>query len=75
MEEDDDETKKVMEAKLTGVAAGMGVKLESTDISMIHRTCKPDQGNRSVVVRFSLIIKIKELKNKKKLYKKTKDFC
>lgn len=70
IEEEDDENEEVLEAKLIGVAADMGVELESSDISVAHRTGKPGQGNRPVIVRFSQRKKRNEVMSKKKELKK-----
>lgn len=68
LEEDNDESEEVLEAKVIELAGSMGVKLESNEISVAHRLGKPRDGERPVIVRLCHRKKKDEImRNKKKL--------
>lgn len=75
LEEENDETEEVVEAKIIELAADMGVTLVSDNISIAHRLGKPQASNRSrpIIVRFchrkkrnEMLKKRVELKNKQR---------
>ena len=68
IEEEDDESEEVLEAKVIELAEDIGVKLKPDEISVAHRLGKPRDGGRTVIVRFCHRKKKNEImSNKKKL--------
>lgn len=68
LEEEADETEGVLEAKIIELAGDIGVKLDTSDISVAHRLGKPREGGRPVVLRLCHRKKKNEMMhNKKKL--------
>ena len=68
IDEEENETNDVLEAKVTELAGNIGVELKPDDISVAHRMGKPKEGGRPVIVRFCHRKKNNEvMRNKKKL--------
>ncbi len=72
LEEENEETEDVVEAKVIELAADMGVTLVSDNISVAHRLGKPQASNRSrpVIVRFCHRKKRNEMLKKRAELKK-----
>ncbi len=68
LEEEEDESEEVLEAKVIELADTIGVKIEQNDISVVHRLGRPREEGRAVIVRFCHRKKRNEImRNKKKL--------
>lgn len=68
LEEEEDESEEVLEAKVIELADTIGVKIEQNDISIVHRLGRPREGGRPVIVRLCHRKKRNEIMlNKKKL--------
>lgn len=73
LEEEANEDEGVLEAKLIEAAADMGVKLESGDISTVHRVGKVGERSRTVIARFCHRKNRNEIMRKKELKKKNRN--
>ncbi|KAK4320927.1 hypothetical protein Pmani_008244 [Petrolisthes manimaculis] len=73
LEEEDDETEEVLEAKIIEFAQDIGVKIKSNDISLAHRMGRNREEGRPVIVRLCHRKKKNEIViNKKKLKEKNR---
>ncbi|MPC78007.1 hypothetical protein E2C01_072478 [Portunus trituberculatus] len=68
IEEEPDEDKDILQAKVIEVAANVGVKLEADDISIAHRLGKVGDRSRPVIVRFCYRKKRNAVVKNKKIY-------
>lgn len=50
--EESEETEEVLEGKVIELASNMGVNLQSSDISVVHRLGEPRDRDRPLIVRF-----------------------
>ncbi|KAK4290785.1 hypothetical protein Pmani_036344 [Petrolisthes manimaculis] len=73
LEEEDDETEEVLEAKIIELAQDIGVKIKWNDISLAHRMGRNREEGRPVIVRLCHRKKKNEIViNKKKLKEKNR---